>query len=176
MPTCKDCKFWVKRILQITETLEQANYILAKNPADILDTGKTVAVCENGEVEDADIVRDAALDWLFNIASPYRPLLFAGGDLAAGEDDVCPFYSQRLVETITMQAFDVTVGNSVQYNLVVLPANAVDKTVTWTSSNLAVATVSPAGVVSGVMVGVATITATANDGSGVFDDFIVTVS
>ncbi len=48
----------------------------------------------------------------------------------------------------------------------VLPANASNKTVTWSSSNNKIATVSASGVVTAVDAGVATITATANDGSG----------
>ena len=49
----------------------------------------------------------------------------------------------------------------------VSPSDAVDKTVTWSSSATGVATVNPStGVVTAVAEGTATITATANDGSG----------
>ena len=47
------------------------------------------------------------------------------------------------------------------------PSNAANKSVTWTSSNTAVATVSANGTIRGVQQGTATITATANDGSNV---------
>ena len=47
------------------------------------------------------------------------------------------------------------------------PANAANKSVTWTSNNSRVASVSSEGVVTGKVVGTATITATAQDGSGV---------
>lgn len=46
-----------------------------------------------------------------------------------------------------------------QLNATVLPANATDKTVTWTSSNPAVATVDGSGLVHAVAAGTATITA-----------------
>ena len=49
----------------------------------------------------------------------------------------------------------------------VTPSDATDQTVTWRSSNTAVATVDENGVVTGVSAGTATITATAHDGSGV---------
>ncbi|MCR4564631.1 MAG: Ig-like domain-containing protein [Bacteroidales bacterium] len=48
----------------------------------------------------------------------------------------------------------------------VFPSNASDKSVTWSSSNSSVATVSTAGEVTAVSKGTATIKATANDGSG----------
>ena len=57
----------------------------------------------------------------------------------------------------------------------VLPATAKDKTVTWTSSNEKVAKVSKDGVVEAIVGGTATITATANDGSGVKASCTVTV-
>lgn len=57
-----------------------------------------------------------------------------------------------------------TAGNdhTVQLNPTVLPANAEDPSLTWTSSNTAVATVSQNGVVTGVNQGSATITAISN--------------
>ena len=46
-----------------------------------------------------------------------------------------------------------------------MPLNTTDKSVTWTSSDESVATVSNAGAVTGVKAGVATISATTIDGS-----------
>ena len=55
------------------------------------------------------------------------------------------------------------------------PDNAIDKTVTWSSDNTAVATVDATGRVHAVAVGTAIITATANDDSGVKATCKVTV-
>lgn len=60
------------------------------------------------------------------------------------------------------------IGGTVELSVSnVSPSDAVDKTVTWSSSNTSVATVNATtGVVTAVAEGTATITATANDGSG----------
>ena len=56
-------------------------------------------------------------------------------------------------------------GESVQLTAVVNPDNAMDKAVTWSSSNTAVATVDANGKVTAVGNGTAVITVTTNDGS-----------
>lgn len=61
----------------------------------------------------------------------------------------------------------------------VLPSNAADKTVTWTSSDPSVATVTASGssaTVKAVLRGTATIKATANDGSGIIGECEVVVT
>ena len=58
----------------------------------------------------------------------------------------------------------------------VRPDNATDKTVTWSSNNSSVATVSSSGLVTAKAAGSATITCKANDGSGVTATCSITVS
>lgn len=67
------------------------------------------------------------------------------------------------------------VGETFQLTATVAPADASDPTLTWTSSNVAVATVSATGLVTAVSAGSATITAKANDGSGVSASCTITV-
>lgn len=81
------------------------------------------------------------------------------------------------VRTITLSSGTLTLvtGNSATLTASVLPANASNPGVGWTSSNTAVATVS-GGVVKAVGAGTATITAVASDGSGTTASCKVTVS
>ena len=86
-------------------------------------------------------------------------------------------FAVRLVIGINDLAYDVTgvslsqtqatlhAGETLTLTTTVAPANAGDKTVTWSSSNEEVATVDANGVVTAVSEGTATITATATNGS-----------
>lgn len=58
-------------------------------------------------------------------------------------------------------------GSTQQLTATVIPSNASNKNVTWSSSNSSVATVSSNGKVTAMAIGEADITATAADGSGV---------
>ena len=72
------------------------------------------------------------------------------------------------VESVSITANGSTTlkaGQTVQLNATVLPETATDKSVVWTSSNTAIATVDNAGLVTAVAVGNASITATAGDKS-----------
>ena len=77
--------------------------------------------------------------------------------------------------TLSKTAASIKAGDTETLTATVSPDNATNKTLTWSSSNTAVATVDENGVVTGVSAGTATITATAHDGSGVSASCIVTV-
>ena len=66
--------------------------------------------------------------------------------------------------TLSATTLSGTVGGSANLAATVQPANATDKTVTWSTSDAAVATVSSSGLVNYVGAGSATITATTQDG------------
>ncbi len=78
--------------------------------------------------------------------------------------------------TLTPASATLTVGDTSTLTATIEPDHAVDKSVTWTSSNTGVATVDEkTGEVTAVAAGTATITATANDGSGKSASCVVTV-
>ena len=70
------------------------------------------------------------------------------------------------VSSVTLDSTELimTKADTKQLTAMILPTNATDKTLTWTTSNGDVATVSNTGVVTAVGDGVATVTATANNG------------
>lgn len=65
--------------------------------------------------------------------------------------------------TINPSSLTLSVGRNYQFSAFVMPLNAEDKSVTWSSSNTSIATVDNTGQVSALSIGVATITATTND-------------
>ena len=77
--------------------------------------------------------------------------------------------------TLSESTYELTAGQTFQLSANVAPSNATDKSVKWSSSNAAVATVSENGLVSAIAVGSAVITCEAKDGSGVKANCSVTV-
>lgn len=69
----------------------------------------------------------------------------------------------------------IEVGETKQFAATISPSDADNKEVEWSSSDTSVATVAANGVVTGVGMGTATITATAKDGSGVKGSATITV-
>ena len=69
------------------------------------------------------------------------------------------------VESVTLDKTTATieVDEALQLKATVLPTDAANKNVVWTSSNTSVATVSAEGIVTGLTVGTTTITATSED-------------
>jgi uncharacterized protein YjdB len=67
--------------------------------------------------------------------------------------------------TVSPQTVSVAANGTTQLTATIAPSNATNKNLNWSSSNTSVATVSSTGLVSGVAIGSATITATTVDGS-----------
>ncbi len=67
--------------------------------------------------------------------------------------------------TVSPSSVDVAAGDTTRLTAVVQPSNAGNKTVTWSSSDSSVATVSSSGLVTGVGEGTAVITAATQDGN-----------
>ena len=78
--------------------------------------------------------------------------------------------------TLDKNTLALFAGDSATLTAAVTPENATNKTLTWASSNTAVATVDQSGKVTAVAPGTAAITVTTNDGSGKVASCPVTVT
>ena len=76
---------------------------------------------------------------------------------------------------LTTTSRNMYAGDQYILQTIIKPDNATDKSVTWTSSNPAIATVDESGIVSALKAGTTTITATTNDG-GFKANCIITVT
>jgi len=75
------------------------------------------------------------------------------------------FQNQVTGVSLNKPTISLIVGTSERLTVTVEPANAANKTVTWSSDNSAVATVDNDGIVTAVAAGTATITVTTQDGN-----------
>jgi uncharacterized protein YjdB len=115
-------------------------------------------------------------------------IIHTGGRIYGDGDNYCSNVSIRpafrinssskiLVSSVTLNASSLTlaVGEGATLTAVVSPSIASNKTVSWKSSNAAVATVDSAGKAMAKASGTATITCTAKDGSGKLATCVITV-
>ena len=86
----------------------------------------------------------------------------------SGKYASCSVTVKRLVASIQLNKTSIAIYNGKTEALIatVIPSDASNTAVTWTSSNTSVATVSSSGVVTGKSKGTATITVTAKDSNG----------
>lgn len=81
-----------------------------------------------------------------------------------------------LVSTIVINGSNIEDGTTKQLTAVVLPNNAKNKSVTWSTSNESIAVVSATGLLTAIENGTVTVTAVAQDASGVSAEKTLTVS
>lgn len=103
------------------------------------------------------------------------------GEVWKGADSfeiVSTLPEEKKVEKITLSlsSQSLTLGNTIQLNAVVSPDDAENKTLSWSSDNNAVATVSENGLVTAVAPGKATITVSSTDGSNIKESCVITVA
>lgn len=96
--------------------------------------------------------------------------------LASSEIEIVAFFEVAVTSvSVTPEATAMIVGTSIEVTKEVLPTSTHDPSVTWTSSNTAVATVDIEGNVTGVGAGMVTIRATSNENNTLYDETTVEV-
>lgn len=81
-----------------------------------------------------------------------------------------------LIESISISAATITNGQPLQLTTKISPSNATTKTLSWTVSSQAIATVNTEGLLTPRLNGTVTVTATATDGSGISAQQQITIS
>ena len=140
-------------VLYLNET---ANLTAAVSPADASDTGVTwsasngnVTVDQNGNIT-ANAVGTATVT--------------AKANDGTGRQGTCEVTVRAYVETVALNGSDaVNVGSDIALETAIAPSDAYNKNISWTSSDVGIASVDENGNVKGIGRGRATITATAVD-------------
>lgn len=106
-----------------------------------------------------------------------RLALFVGVLIIAACSSDKDLPSDILVKSITINnSAAITDGLGKQLSVSVLPSDAKDKTVTWSVSDAAVATITDNGLLTPLKNGSVTVTATAKDGSGITKQATITIT
>jgi hypothetical protein len=94
-----------------------------------------------------------------------------------GYTDTCTFNVYKGAQSVSLNVHEasITAGDTTTLYAVVEPSDSVNKTVTWSSSNTSIATVSSSGTVTGISGGTALFTAKTDDG-GFTDSCTVNVT
>ena len=108
---------------------------------------------------------------------PGSALVTASTQDGSGQSGSCTVTVRQPVEKVVMSQYNLSLFPSQTATLTttVLPENASNKTLTWTSTDVSVATVDDNGKVTAVGVGSALVTASTQDGSGQSGSCTVTV-
>ncbi len=99
----------------------------------------------------------------------YRNVIGNNGTERCGGLSIRPVYGDRIhpgAVSLSNTSLSLYVGYSEQLTATVLPNNAAEKSVMWSSDNTEVAVVNETGIVKALSPGTATITASAVDGNG----------
>ena len=140
-------------------------------------TDRTASVAMNGSTVLPSLSMAATGSWSTWSTSAFSVPLVAGtntirftalttGGLAnIDRIDMCQKYMPVTGVTVTPASATLAPGGTQQLTVNVEPTDAINKVVSWSSSNTSVATVSSTGLVTAVAAGNAAITATTQDGS-----------
>uniref|UniRef100_UPI003F6BFA75 Ig-like domain-containing protein n=1 Tax=Polaribacter sp. TaxID=1920175 RepID=UPI003F6BFA75 len=103
---------------------------------------------------------------------PFYIMLLIIASCTTNEDDL----TETIVKSIVVSGDDISDGGTSQMRAEVFPTTALNRTVAWSVSDESIATISSSGLLRAVTNGMVTVTATAQDDSGVVGTKDITVS
>ena len=153
-------------------TLSQSTLYLDSGTTTRLSATAYPANATNGSVawtSSDEAVATVDSDGLVTAVSEGTCTITATAKDGSGVKGNCAVRVVRLVTGITLNEMSLSLnsGDTQTLTATILPSDATNKGVTWSSSDTGVATVDQSGLVTAVWCGTCTITCTAKDGSGV---------
>jgi len=121
--------------------------------------------------KDGDTAKGSCDGYNYKIDKDYNVIIEGLKENTGGEEQ------KVLVTEITLNktSEEIEVGKTVTIQAEVAPTNASNKTLKWSSSDESILTVNNEGLITGIKVGTATITVTAQDESGISKSLNITV-
>ncbi|QVY65037.1 Ig-like domain-containing protein [Polaribacter sp. Q13] len=91
--------------------------------------------------------------------------------IATSEITIIDFFDVDVASlNVTPSAANIVVGGTITFTTAVLPNNADDKSITWSSLNEEIATVDQNGVITALSAGIVTIRATSNENTSIYGE------
>ncbi len=162
--------------LEYTTNVTAGSYSIIASVASPNSGKKLVLKLDGNTLATINIPNTGSYGIFQNVTVP--SVSFAGGnnkilrfEIVGGEFNLDKVEIKNVVNipvnsvAVNPTSLSLAAGNTAQLSATVNPANATNKSVSWSSNNNSVATVSNTGLVSTVAVGSATITATTQDGN-----------
>ena len=156
-----------------------AFFVAEISPANATDMS-TIWESDNPEVASIGEIKTAdnfIMAYIWGVAPGKATISVTTND--GGFKRYCPITIDPIVKVTEINLWptsaEIEAGQTEQLTAAVLPSDADNKEIEWSSSDTSVATVDANGLVTGVAKGEATITATAKDGSGVKGSATITV-
>jgi uncharacterized protein (TIGR02145 family) len=149
------------------------------NADTLVDSRRTIFMDDPASVSYKPILFNVIADTLFNFQLSLQSLSNwnpkSGPFIYVSQVTFINSIKVNSIQVLTKGLNDVKVGNTIQLYTNILPKNAADTSVTWTVSNVNIATISITGLLTAKAVGSVTVTATAKDGSGIQGSKVITI-
>jgi uncharacterized protein YjdB len=180
-----DSDVYKKFVLASVQAVRKGNTLYVLKNEQVTDYSQLEELVQSGKVKKIDLTKISNFEYQF---IPYDGSSYyieseigatvgvddsSGRIKMVGKTAISARTSSFFIESqgggvtgVTLNAYQATLvaGETFRLTANILPADAVNKAVTWSSSNNSVATVSATGLVTAVSAGTATINATTTDG------------
>ncbi|UOM51952.1 ice-binding family protein [Sphaerochaeta associata] len=159
-------------------TLQMSAAVLPSDATDMSVTWSIVAGTGTATISEAGLLTGTSTGTVTVKATANDDSAFVGElEVTVNAAVVPPIDVTTITVTGAGDAITVANGLTLQMSAAVLPADATDKSVVWSVvAGTGTATIGETGLLTGTAVGIVTVKATANDGSGIVGELAITVT